>query len=82
MTEKEFLELFSEKNKYNIRHLELDSYNFCLTYEEECNQYYVNYYQEFEDIDGYTTEIADDDLEVSFELALKIYEECGLKFNQ
>ena len=74
MTKEEFLELFSEVNKYGYRYYSLNEPHFSITYRTSIDEFYINYQEDFEDYDGYITETADNDLDITFKIALRIYE--------
>ena len=74
MTKKEFLELFSEVDEYGYRYSPLNEEYFSISYRVSTDEFHVNYQQDFEGYDGYITESADDDLRITFKIALQIYE--------
>ena len=74
MTKEEFLELFSEVDKYGYRYNPLNEDHFCILYRVNTKEFSIEYNEDFEDYDGYTTETANGNLIVNFDIALKIYE--------
>lgn len=80
MSKLEFLELFSEKDAYGYMYLSLDEAGFCIIFIVSSDEFFINYQEDFEDYDGYYINRADANLEINFDIAMRIYKFRGINY--
>ena len=75
MDKKEFLNKFQFDGVWTNSsegYLPLDN-GFSIKYYRSNDEFYINYQEDFQDYDGYVVETANEDIRVTFKIALELY---------